>query len=148
MSYTGSTPALGAGRQGSIPCTPKIQAMNVNIVVKKSRIDKRGVFAARDFKKGEVVLKWHPKILKKSEVDKLPSNKKHYIDRIGKKYFLMQAPEKYVNHSCEPNTKAKNNCDIAARSIKKGEEITSNYNKDSLIPFKCRCGSKKCKTNC
>lgn len=119
--------------------------MTINVVVKKSKIDKRGVFAVRDFEKGEVVLKWRPRILKKLEVDKLSDNEKHYIDRVDKKYFLMQAPEKYVNHSCEPNTKAKNNCDVAIRNIKKGEEITSNYSKNSLMPFKCICGSKKCK---
>lgn len=119
--------------------------MTANIIVKKSRIDKRGVFTARDFKKGEVVLKWRPKILEKLKVDKLSNNEKHHIDRVGKKYFLMQAPEKYVNHSCDPNTKAKNHCDVAIKNIKKGEEITSNYSKNSLMPFKCKCGSKKCR---
>lgn len=57
----------------------------------------------------------------------------------------MQAPEKYINHSREPNTKAKNHCDVAIRDIKAGEEITSNYSKNSLTPFKCNCGSKKCR---
>lgn len=82
--------------------------------------------------------------MEKSEVDKLSSKEKHYIDQVGKKYFLMQTPEKYVNHSCEPNTTAKNHCDVAIRDIKVGEEITSNYSKNSLMPFKCKCGSKKC----
>lgn len=40
------------------------------IVVKKSKINKKGVFAARDFKKGEAVLKWNSKILEKSETKK------------------------------------------------------------------------------
>jgi len=116
-----------------------------DIIVKKSKINKKGVFAARDFRKGEIVLKWNPKILKKSEVEKMTSGEKHYINKIGNKYFLMQAPEKFVNHSCESNTRVKNQHDIAVRNIKKGEEITSNYGKDSIVSFKCRCGSKKCR---
>jgi len=62
------------------------------------------------------------------------------------KYVIMQDPEKYVNHSCDANTTAKQFCDIAKRDIKKGEEITANY-KEELSPsteMKCNCGSKNC----
>lgn len=117
-----------------------------NIIVKKSKINKKGVFAARDFKRGEVVLKWNPKALKKSKIDKLRASQKYYIYKAGKnKYFLMQSPEKFVNHSCDANTQVKNYCDVAARDIKKGEEITSDYGKGSLVPFRCKCGSKNCR---
>jgi SET domain-containing protein len=117
-----------------------------SVIVKKSKINKKGVFANKNFKKGEVVLKWHPKKIKKSDVEKLPDSQKHYIDKVGKSgYFLMRAPEKFVNHSCSPNTKTKNFSDIAIRNIRKGEEITTNYGKSNLVPFKCKCGSKNCK---
>lgn len=119
--------------------------MNKNIIVKKSKIDKKGVFAARKFKKDEVVLKWHPKILKKLEVDKLPDKEKHYVYQKNKKRFLMQPPERFINHSCEPNTRVKKYCDIAIRDIKHGEEITSDYEKGGLISFQCQCGSKNCR---
>ena len=60
--------------------------------------------------------------------------------------FLMQPPEKYVNHSCEANTEVKNHCDVAIRYIKKGDEITSDYNKKgSFVSFICKCGSKRCR---
>ena len=113
----------------------------MNIVVKKSKISGKGVFAKRDFKKGELVLKWNRKILTKLEAGKLNTKQKHYLYQEGNKYFLMQPPEKYVNHSCEANTVAKNKSDIAIRNIKKGEEITSSY---ANFSFKCKCGSKKC----
>jgi len=32
-----------------------------SVVVKKSKISGKGVFASRDFKKGEIVLRWRPK---------------------------------------------------------------------------------------
>lgn len=120
--------------------------MNKNIVVKKSKINKKGVFAARDFKKGEIVLRWSPKFLVKSEAEKLRNGQKHYIYKAGKnKYLLMQSPEKFVNHSCKANTQVKNRCDVAIRGIKKGEEITSDYKKGSSVPFECQCGSKNCR---
>ena len=120
--------------------------MNKDIIVKKSKINEKGVFAARDFRKGEVVLKWDPKILEESEIENLKDSQKHYLYEVGKnKYFLMQPPEKFVNHSCEANTQVKNSCDIAIRDIKKGEEITSDYGKGGSVSFVCRCGSKNCR---
>jgi SET domain-containing protein len=113
----------------------------MDIVIKKSKISGKGVFAKRDFKKGEIVLKWNPKKLTREKANKLTTKQKHYLYQEKDKYFLMQLPEKYVNHSCDANTMAKNESDIAVRNIKKGEEITSNYPK---VNFKCNCGRKKC----
>ena len=114
----------------------------MDIVVKKSKINGKGIFAKRDFKKGEVILKWNPKKLTKEEVDKLTIKQKYYLYQEKNKYFLMQPPEKYVNHSCIANTVAKNKSDIATRNIKKNEEITSSY---ANLNFKCKCGSRNCK---
>ncbi len=119
-----------------------------DIIVKKSKTDKKGVFADRDIKKGEVVLKWKSKkILTKEQVDKLPVSEKRYVSSYTPGEYLFQGiPERYVNHSCDPNTKVKDNSDVAIRDIKKGEEITSDYTKDNLqTHFKCNCGSKNCK---
>lgn len=119
--------------------------MAKDVTIKKSKINKKGVFAARDFKKGEIVLKWNPKILGKVKVEKLKDNQRHYLYKVAKnRYFLMQSPEKFVNHSCEANTRVKNNYDVAIRNIKKGEEITSDYGKNSSVVFACKCGSKIC----
>jgi len=117
----------------------------MSVAIKKSKINGKGVFTKRDFKKGEVILVWSPKFLTKLQVCKLTQTQKHYLYKEKNKYFFMQSPEKYVNHSCNPNTKSKNKSDIAIRNIKKGEEITSNYeNGAPHITFKCKCGSEKC----
>lgn len=124
----------------------KNKIMGNSIIVKKSKISGKGVFALRDFKKGEIILKWNPKPLKKSEIESLLPREKTYVVHLGKKYFLMQAPERYVNHSCGANTTVKDNSDVAIRKIKKGEEITSDYIKTSGgSSFECKCGSKKCR---
>ncbi len=116
-----------------------------DVVIKKSKIQGKGVFAGRNFKKGEVVLKWKLKVLSKTDVDRLAKRQKHYLYKFGGKFYLQQSPEKFVNHSCDPNTKTKGFSDIAIKNIKKGEEITSKYTKASLpVGFKCRCGNKSC----
>lgn len=118
-----------------------------NVIVKKSDIHGSGVFAGRDFKAGEIVLRWDiSNTLFDKEVAKMTQDEKRYISYIDGKYIIMQSPEKYVNHSCDANTTAKQFCDIAKRDITKGEEITGNY-KEELPPnvhMKCNCGSKNC----
>lgn len=118
------------------------------IIVKNSKINGRGVFALSDFKKGDAVLCWDvSRVLSKDEIDKMSEEEKNYVSFLNGKYIQMQGPEKYVNHSCDPNTNVKDFCDVAVRDIKKGEEITSNYENDLLLNFcmKCSCGSYKCR---
>ncbi|MDD5341733.1 MAG: SET domain-containing protein [Patescibacteria group bacterium] len=122
--------------------------MSKDIVVKKSKLNKKGVFAIRNFKRGEVVLKWKSKkVLTKEEVDRLPESERHHVSHYTPGEFLLQQkPERFVNHSCDPNTKVGNNCDVAIKDIKKGEEITSDYSvADIQLHFKCDCGSKNCR---
>lgn len=118
------------------------------VLVKKSTIDGNGVFALRDFKKDEVILHWDTThILSKEVVDKMSIDEKKYISLLNDTYLIMQDPEKFVNHSCEPNTTAKNFCDIAVRDIKEGEEITADYTEElpANTSMECYCGSSKCK---
>ncbi|MFA6524879.1 MAG: SET domain-containing protein-lysine N-methyltransferase [Patescibacteria group bacterium] len=122
--------------------------MNENVIVKESSINNKGVFATRDFKKGEVVLPWQTNtILTMEEVKKLPASERNYIaNYAGGKYLHQQEPERYVNHSCDPNTETGDDCDVAIRDIKSGEEITSDYSKAKFnMHFVCNCGSKNCR---
>ena len=49
-----------------------------DVIVKQSKIHGDGIFAARDFQKGEVVLRWKPKYIPVSEIDTLTEEEKHY----------------------------------------------------------------------
>lgn len=119
-----------------------------DIVVKKSGVSGLGVFAAKSFKRGEMVLKWNlSKELSSEEAEELPEVLKHFLTYFESRIFLLQEPERFVNHSCEANTIAKDFGDVASRDIKKGEEITANY-EEELLPeeeMKCECGSSKCR---
>tara|TARA_Y100000310_G_scaffold96993_1_gene94667 strand:+ start:580 stop:972 length:393 start_codon:yes stop_codon:yes gene_type:complete len=119
-----------------------------NVVVKKSKIHELGVFASRNFEKGEIILEWDVSYeLKKEQIDNLPEEEKRYVAFLEGKYILMQAPARYVNHSCSANTYMDNFCDVAKRDIKKGEEITANYS-ETMAPgeyMDCKCGNKNCR---
>ena len=121
----------------------------MDVIVKESKIHGRGVFANKDFKKGETVIKYNLKPLTEQEFRNLSESEKHFTSFEGGKYWLFSPPERYVNHSCEPNTNPnlKEKYDFAIRDIKKGEEITSDYTKDDVpnLNMKCNCGSKSCK---
>jgi len=117
----------------------------MDVIVKKSKIHGIGVFAVRDFKKGEIVLHWKPKYLPLSVKDTFSDVEKHYIYILEDKIRVMQEPEKFVNHSCDNNTYVIDECDVAIRDIKEGEEITANYDNDGITEFECKCGTDKCK---
>ena len=117
-----------------------------DIIVKNSKIHGKGVFANRDFRKGDVVVKHRLKELSVEEYNKLSSREKHFVGIDKKKCLLFLPPARYVNHSCNPNTKVKGKTDVAIKNILKGEEITTYY-KDDYVQFKmaCNCGSKNCR---
>jgi len=119
------------------------------IEVKSSGIDRKGVFALKDIKKGEVVNVWHPKkIVNEEDMKTLPEDEQNHTTPDGKgNYMVMGEPERYVNHSCNPNTYVHDKTDIALRDIKKGEEITSDYSINGIDSWemKCLCGSKECR---
>ena len=109
-----------------------------DVVIKKSKIEQfengKGIFANRDFKKGEIVIKYNLKPLTKEEFDKLPKEEKNFTHKHWGVIYLYSSPERYVNHTSNPNTiqDLKRKCDVAKRDIKKGEEITTDATKDEI----------------
>lgn len=120
-----------------------------DVIVKNSPIEGKGVYANRDFKKDEIVVKWDTsRIIDKEELESFSQDDQDHSCCIGNgKYIIMQEPSKYVNHSCNPNTYVKNQCDVALRDIKKGEEITTDYSLNEITGWKlkCNCGSPNCR---
>lgn len=116
------------------------------VEIRKSPISGKGIFARSFIKKGTIVFLWHPKILSKQEADTLPDEeRRHYLYPEGNKMLWMQPPERYLNHSCDPNTSVVGQSDVALRDIQPGEEITSDYIDLETEKFKCHCGSSICR---
>ena len=120
----------------------------MDVVVKESNIERKGVFAQRDFNKGEIVLDWSKSpILTFSEAERLPPDQEKYVYYCEDKCVLVDPPARFVNHSCDPNIFIRDCFGIAKRAIKKGEEITEDY---SLEPnphlhLICNCKSENCR---
>ena len=105
-----------------------------DIIIGKGNLVRKGVFADRNFKKGEIVIKYNLKPLTKERHDSLPEDQKLFTHIHWDQIYLYGVPERYVNHSSEPNTHPdlQNKCDIAIRDIEKDEMITTNATMDDV----------------
>ncbi len=101
-----------------------------DVEIKKSDIgqfnDGLGVYALRDFKKGEVVIQYHLQKLTEEEYQQLPAAEKHFTHkRMGVIYYYPD-PERHVNRYKDPNVYPDLDlqADVALRDIKKGDELS------------------------
>lgn len=122
------------------------------VIVRESPIQGKGVYATVDIKNGEVILD-----IDDSHVVNDPTTLTYEQNEYDCDYLadgtviLMQEPEKYINHSCDPSTYVKTINGVrkvlAMHDIKTGDEITYDYsiNGDNEGTFDCKCGSKNCR---
>ncbi len=120
----------------------------MDVEIRESPIHRSGVYALRAFSPGEVVLRWDTS-------QRVPAGRRR--DHSGEagvylhpydadSCFIVQAPERYVNHSCDNNTEVRAFMDVAIRAIAAGEEITSDYETDGAgLSFTCTCGALHCR---
>lgn len=105
-----------------------------------------GVFANRNFVKGEVVVYGRMK-------EVLSERTIHSFQIDEETHVQLDKTSRTINHSCEPNTGIRNNVFqaydfIAFRDIIKGEEITWDYETTEYISIavkNCLCGSRNCR---
>lgn len=122
-----------------------------NIFVGKSKIHGKAVFASRNLKKGDFVLAIDDSHVVLDESMLTPKQHAFDLDYLEDKTIIMQTPEKYINHSCDPNVYVKTEKGVrnvyAMRSISKGHEIAYDYSINGYNEgeFKCHCGSKNCR---
>jgi len=123
-----------------------------NVAVKKSGISGKGVFSNRSFRKGEMILEIDDSHVVTDPSKLTKEQHKFELDYLADgKIVIMQAPERYMNHSCDPNSYVKTVNGIrkifAMRDIQKGEEIVGDYsiNGHNEGTFQCRCGSENCR---
>jgi SET domain-containing protein len=126
--------------------------------IKKSYIDYKGLYGARNIKYGILVINYKGKLITKKETDtnpKFDNDKAIYLFNLNSRYDL-DGDFKYndarlINHSCNPN------CEVegkglklwitAIRDIKKGEELSYDYGfgyDEDYKQFVCKCGAKNC----
>jgi D-alanine-D-alanine ligase-like ATP-grasp enzyme len=77
---------------------------------------------------------------------------RRYAYPLSRELFILwdENPSEWApqNHSCDPNTSYDGLNVVAARSIKKGEELTLDYASfldENMEPFRCQCGASSCR---
>ena len=125
---------------------------------KKSNIDKRGLFASRNIKKGTRIIEYNGKIITKNETEKnskFDNDKDIYLFNLNSRYDLdgdfSWNTARLVYHSCNPN------CEVegkglklwitSIKDIKKDEELSYDYGfgyDRDYKQFPCKCAAKNC----
>jgi SET domain-containing protein len=121
----------------------------------------QGVFAGKNFEKGEILLEFKGKIYSWPDgydkpigyTDDYDPDDDHFL-QVGKDLYMGPSGDldDYVNHSCDPSTgvyfRGKKLFLIAIRKIYQHEEITWDYStnmyKDNWT-LRCSCGASNCR---
>ena len=105
----------------------------------------RGVFALRDFRRGDMVVS-------ANAVYATNDKDSHTVQTDWDAHALMDVPATLINHSCSANVGPKDNekgCYDwhAMKSISKGEELFSDYEsfENKIEGFDCSCGTPECR---
>lgn len=85
-----------------------------------------GVYAARDFAAGEVVVQYELQPLTAAQYDRLPVEEQLFVHSYGGRRYLYPPPARFVNHSDDPSCfqDFERGCDVALRPIRTGEPVT------------------------
>lgn len=122
------------------------------IAVRASLIEGLGVFAARPVRKGEVVCEIDDSRVVDAAHPLGAGDEARHCDYLAAgKVVLMQAPERHINHSCDPNsyvkTRGARRLILALRDIRVDDEITYDYciNSGGDTVWVCHCGAARCR---
>lgn len=156
-------------RSTAVSTAPKPAARQPKIIVKNSRIHGRGVYAARNLKKGERVIEYKGELISWKECDRRPpsdpddpfhtfffslSDGKHVIDA-----SVGGNDARWINHSCNPNCETEEDDEarrvfvVTTRDVNAGEELNYDYGliiDERITPtlkqnYECRCGARNCR---
>jgi len=125
-----------------------------DVIVKESEIHALGVFATRDFARGETILVIDDSRVVDEEhpLRPEPGEYAYHCDYLADgKIILLPLPERHINSSCDPSTFVKwidgVRHVVARRDIRTGEEITYDYIIDCHggIVWECNCKSPRCR---
>jgi SET domain-containing protein len=119
------------------------------VIIKRSSAG-LGLFAVKEFKRGDFIIEYTGEHITHDEADKRGGR---YLFILSKKIVIdgrgRENTARYINHSCKPNAEAETDEDAgkirisARRRILPGEEITYDYGKEYWNEYikthACRC---------
>jgi len=130
-----------------------------DVSVRRSEIQGRGVFVERTFHQGDMVLEIDDSdpVLDRGE---LTPEQEIFIDVfVGadgrQKITWMKAPERFINHSCDPNSFVRTDMATGVRKVWAWKDIgmngeltwdyTLNIEEAWVAPVPCHCGARNCR---
>jgi uncharacterized protein len=124
------------------------------VYIAESSIQGTGAFSSTHFSPGEIIIKIDDSrvVTDADPLDPATGEFERHCDYVASgKVVLMQVPERFINHHCEPNTYirtiAGDRYVVALREIRPGDEITYDYciNGDGDTAWDCYCMSPQCR---
>lgn len=125
------------------------------VAFRNSAIHGTGCFALTTIRKGSKIIEYVGELIDKQESTRRCEEDNRYIFELNDTHdidgLVDWNPARWINHSCEPN--AETEIDehdriwvLALRTIRKGDEVTFNYNYglENYRDYPCQCGSEKC----
>jgi hypothetical protein len=121
----------------------------IDVEVRDTDTKGKGVFALRDFHKGEFIFRRrNGRVVTTAEISSLSSEDQMHLTELGfDSYAIVLPPGAYLNHSCDPNAMRSGVKVFAWRAIRAGEEITIDYRLNAFGDgdrWECSCGSENC----
>lgn len=98
----------------------------VDVTIGPGNLAGKGVYAARDFAIGEVVVSYRLQPLDEVAYLALPIGEDLFVHSYGGRRYLYPAPARFVNHADDPSCYQdfERGFDVARRPIAKGEPVT------------------------
>jgi hypothetical protein len=123
------------------------------IAVRASPVGGLGVFTLESICAGDVVCEFR---LEREITPEAPlradrGERPEHCPLIDGHFYLVAAPERYLNHSCDPNAYLRFGDDgihvVTRRDVAAGDEITIDYliNNEGGHSWPCRCGAARCR---
>ena len=119
-----------------------------DVAVRDAGAKGKGVFALRDFQKGEFIFRRrYGRVVTTSEIRRLSrEDRRHLCELDRDRSAVLLPPGCYLNHCCRPNAMRSGVKVFAWRSIRRGDEITIDYRLNAFggERWSCACGSPRC----
>ncbi|MEP7187916.1 MAG: SET domain-containing protein-lysine N-methyltransferase [Roseiflexaceae bacterium] len=120
-----------------------------DIIVKQAGGKGKGVFALRDFARGEFIFRRrHGQVVGNDEISTLSEeDQRHLCELDWERSTVLLTPGCYLNHACDPNAMRSGTRVFAWNDIRQGEEITIDYRLNAFSDdrWDCTCGSANCR---
>ena len=129
----------------------EVTETNVRIIRKKSRISGWGVYAAEPINKNKRIIQYSGEKISAAEADrretKYQKEGQIWCFTLNRRWLrdgnVGGSTARFINHSCNGNCYSEVVDDVvwirASKNIKKGDELSYDYNTEGEAGMRCRC---------